>query len=144
MSPDAEAHLRRMLVRHEGLRLKPYADSVGKLTIGVGRNLTDVGLSKEECDYLLDNDIDRAIASLMGFSWFSYMDEVRQAALTDLMFNVGLGKFLGFKKLIAAIEREAWADAARELLDSAYAKQVGSRAVELADMLHTGIWSDGY
>jgi lysozyme len=131
-----------MLVRHEGLRLKPYTDSVGKLTIGVGRNLDDVGISRDEAMALLDADIDKALAALMGFSWFSYMDETRQAALADMVFNVGLSRFLCFSRMIAAIEREDWAGAARELLDSAYAKQVGARAVELADQLHTGVWSD--
>lgn len=131
-----------MITRHEGKRLKPYTDTVGKLTIGVGRNLTDVGISDDEARLLLSNDILRATQSLSVYPWFDRLNGARRAAVTDLMFCVGPGRFAGFKKMIAALELGHWDEAAKELLDSLFAKQVGKRAVELAFMLEKGEWQD--
>lgn len=144
MSPDARAALRAQLRRHEGTgpqrrgRFLPYTDTVGKLTLGYGRNLEDVGLSQTEADFLLDNDIDervRALASL--FPWFVTLDEVRQRALVDMAF-MGILKLLGFKKMLNALERGDYETAATEALDSRWAEQVKGRADTVAHMLRTG------
>jgi lysozyme len=129
-----------LITRHEGKRLKPYTDTVGKLTIGVGRNLSDVGISDDECLLLLQHDIYHAIQSLSVYPWYMRLNDARQAAVIDLMFNVGAARFAGFKKMIAALELGHWDEAARQLLDSVYATQVGKRAVELAFMLEKGEW----
>ena len=136
-STDRDA-LRQQLIRHESDRLKPYVDSVGKITIGVGRNLTDKGISAAESRMLLDADINDAILDLSTFSWFADLDVVRQRALLDLCHNIGLPRLKGFVKMLAAIARQDWETAAHELLDSRYAQQVGKRASTLAHMLRTG------
>jgi lysozyme len=131
--------LRELLVRHEGKRKLPYTDSVGKLTIGIGRNLTDNGLSDDEINYLFMNDVDTAMLALMKiFPDFSGWGETRQNALIDMMFNVGATRFLGFKKMIAAIKELNWAGAAREMRDSVWYHQVHARAEELASMVERG------
>lgn len=131
--------LRQQLIAHEGLRLKPYTDTVGKLTIGCGRNLHDRGITEAEARYLLDNDIDSAIADLLQFPWFSDMDPVRQRVFVDLCFNMGIVRLKLFTKMLDAVSRTDWPNAAAELLNSKYAQQVGQRAQTLATMLITGL-----
>jgi len=136
------ARLVSQLQRHEGLRLKPYLDSVGKLTIGYGRNLDANGISHDEADYLLGNDIERAHADLVrSLPWFSSLDSTRQAAMVNLCFNLGLTRLLGFEHALRAMSLQRYEDAADEFLDSKWARQVGQRAVELAGMIRTGAWA---
>ncbi|RMH50503.1 MAG: lysozyme [Zetaproteobacteria bacterium] len=130
--------LSALLIRHEGMRLKPYRDSVGKLTIGVGRNLDDVGLREEEARFLLENDLRAVIAELQPLPWFAALDPPRKHAIIDMGFNLGLPRLLGFRRMIAAIERGDWPAAADEMLDSRWARQVGRRAEELARTMRTG------
>lgn len=131
--------LRDLLTKHEGLRLKPYKDTVGKLTIGVGRNLEDVGISKEEALFLLENDIARVVAQCrQSFLWFDFLSPERQAAIANMVFNLGLRGFMGFKNMIAAIEKGDFDMAAIEMLDSEWSAQVGKRATELSHMIKDG------
>ena len=130
--------LRVQLTAHEGLRRFPYTDSVGKLTIGVGRNLTDRGITDAEARYLLDNDILTAVGDLQALVWFPALDSVRQRVFIDLAFNLGISRLKGFVKMLDAVSRQDWPTAAAELLDSTYATQVGQRAQTLAAMLVSG------
>lgn len=131
--------LREQLIRDEGVRLRPYRDDVGKLTIGIGRNLDDVGLSLTEAEYLLDNDIVRAAAAVLAhLPWTHSLDEVRRAALTNMAFNMGIGGLLGFKRALKALEEGRWEAAAQEMMDSKWARQVGIRAERLARQVLTG------
>ena len=124
---------------HEGVRNKVYKDHLGIETIGVGRNLVDRGLSDEEVDYLLTNDITIVENELdNGLSWWRDLDEVRQRALADLAFNMGLPRLHGFVKMLDALQRRDYHAAADELLDSKYAKQVGERRNRVAEMIRTG------
>ena len=133
------ARLHDILIRHEGLRLKAYRDTVKKLTIGVGRNLDDVGITREEALFLLDNDIVRVRREVLkSFPWFSHLNAVRQNVVLNMVFNMGLPRFRQFKKTIAAIKAKKWDEAADEMLDSRWARQVGRRARELATMMRTG------
>jgi lysozyme len=130
----------KMLRHHEGVRHKPYKDTVGKLTIGVGRNLDDNGLSDDEIDYLLQNDINRCMSEAMTYDWFKDLNDARRAVVLSLLFNLGKPRYDKFVK-----HHEAMADghmlvASRELLDSRWAKQVGRRANEMAKQLETGEW----
>jgi lysozyme len=139
MTAQERERLRRQLVIHEGLRLKPYRDIGGVLTIGIGRNLEHLGLSEEEAYYLLDNDISRCIRELSGaFSWFSDLDPIRQRVWIDLCFNLGMPRLKGFKKAIAGMEVRDYGTAAAELKDSQWARQVGKRATWLCEALVTG------
>ena len=116
-----------------------YNDSEGIPTIGVGRNLRDRGLSDDEIDYLLSNDIDIVVDELdKVMPWWKDLDEVRQRVLCDLVFNLGMPRFSGFKKSISYMKQQMWDQAADELLDSKWARQVGRRAQTLSEMMRTG------
>lgn len=132
----------KTIIRHEGLRLKPYRDTVGKLTIGVGRNLDDCGISEREALDLLENDLIRCESQLHQQSWYFDLNEVRQGVLIELTFNIGFEKVLKFEKMIAALTEANYSEAAKELLDSAWAKQVGpARANNMAKRLSTGSYT---
>ena len=124
---------------HEGVEKTVYNDSEGIPTIGVGRNLRDRGLSDDEIDYLLSNDIDIVVDELdKVMPWWKDLDEVRQRVLCDLVFNLGMPRFSGFKKSISYMKQQMWDQAAYELLDSKWARQVGRRAQTLSEMMRTG------
>lgn len=134
--------LRQYLIVAEGLRLKPYTDTVGKLTIGIGRNLTDVGISALEAYDLLDHDIDRAIVALVGkFPWFADEDPVRQAALIELAFNMGITSLAGFTNTLAAWKRHDYLGAGQGLRKSKWFRQVqASRSERIIKMVEQGEW----
>lgn len=122
--------------KHEGLRLKPYRCTAGKLTIGYGRNLEDNGITEEEAHFLLMNDLKKSWDECCkAFSWISKMDKIRQGVVVELCFNMGLGRLKGFKKMLAACERGDYETASVEMLDSLWARQVGQRAKTLADIM---------
>ena len=129
------------LTRDEGRKKFPYEDTVGKLTIGVGRNLTDVGLSDAEIDLLLRNDVQKAYSALnSSYPWFQEIDPVRQGVLINMTFNLGFVRFSGFHNFIEAVQEENWDKASVDMLDSLWAKQVGGRALRLAEQIRTGRW----
>lgn len=131
--------LREQLIRHEGVRLKPYRCTAGKLTIGVGRNLDDVGISKEEALYLLDNDIAKAESTLLqALPWVKDLDEQRRNVLINMTFNMGIDGLLGFKNTLSLIQAKRYEEAAKNMLQSKWAMQVGNRAVYLAKVMDTG------
>lgn len=131
--------VRAQLRIDEGVRTKPYRDSVGKLSVGVGRNLDDKGLSMEEIAYLLDNDItDAERDARYLFPTFDKLTEVRKAVLVNLCFNLGRERAAGFKKLRKAIQDEDWSQASVEMLNSLWASQVGPRATRLAKQMEVG------
>lgn len=130
--------LKDQLVQHEGLRLKPYKDTVDKLTIGVGRNLDDVGITEAEAMLLLDNDIKRVVADLdRALPWWRHMSKTRQLVLADMAFNLGLPRLKGFKNALEAMAEGRYDEAAHEMMDSRWARQVGHRAIRLARMMAT-------
>ena len=129
----------RQLRLHEGERLKPYRCTAGKLTIGVGRNLEDRGITAEESAYLLGNDIDRFATELLrALPWVAQLDEVRQRVLLDMAFNLGMAGLLTFKNTLATIKAGDYQKAAAMMLDSKWAGQVGQRAERLSRMMYTG------
>jgi lysozyme len=132
--------LERQLIAHEALKLKPYVDTKGKLTIGVGHNLTDRGLTRDQCLMIFRDDVKVAISELIAtFPWFETLDETRQAVLVDMNFNMGLPTLKGFRKMLWSLQKGRYADAAVHMLDSDWADQVGNRALTLAAMMETGI-----
>lgn len=129
----------RELTRDEGLRLKPYRCTAGKLTIGVGRNLDDVGISQGEAEILLRNDIDRACADLdRSLPWWRGLDPVRQRVLCNMAFNMGIGGLLTFKSTLTLIQMGKYLDASQRMVASKWAGQVGPRAERLALMMRDG------
>ena len=131
--------LKGLIIKHEGLRLKPYRCSAGKLTIGVGRNLDDVGITREEAEILLNGDIERSAHDAMTIfpRFFTYSDN-RQNAIIDMLFNLGKSRFMKFKKMIKAIYLCDWEEASLQAKDSRWYKQVGVRAGEDVVMLREG------
>lgn len=128
-----------MIKKHEGFKSKPYKDTVGKLTIGYGRNLDDVGISEVEAGYLMVSDISRVMTELSNnLSFWKALDLTRQDVLIDMCYNIGFNKLLEFKKMIAALEAGDYTKASAEMLNSKWAAQVGSRATELAQMMFDG------
>jgi lysozyme len=136
MNMDA---LRASLLLHEGLRLKPYTDTVGKLSIGIGRNLDDVGISEKEAYAMLEADIAKCVQELHRAipNWQKH-NSARQNVLVELVFNLGMPRLQGFKKFLAALDAQNYPLAAAELMNSKWATQVGKRAETLAEQMRNG------
>lgn len=132
-----------LIERHEGRRLKPYLCPSGKLTIGVGRNLTDKGISDIEATMLRNNDINDAfldITSIFNLTPTN-INDARLSALISMHIQLGPGGFRSFNKMIKAIKEEDWSTAAKEALDSVWHTQTPARAEEIGEMLRSGEWS---
>ena len=130
-----------MLKRHEGVESHVYRCSAGFETIGAGRNISKsgLGLSDDEVDYLLENDIVRVIKELSSeYPWFKDLDDVRKDAIIDISFNLGATRLRGFKRALAAMEVADYKLAAKEFLDSKWSRDVKGRSHELASMIETG------
>jgi len=131
--------LRKMLERHEGVRLKAYKDTVGKTTIGVGRNLDDRGITRAEAFWLLDNDIARVLVELdEALPWWRTLNEARMVALADMCFQLGLAGLLEFQVTLKALQFGDYQGAAWAVMQSLYAKQTPNRAREIAEVLRSG------
>jgi lysozyme len=139
MTPEGKQKLKGLLIQHERYVQFPYTDTTGHLTVGIGRNLDDRGVSTTEAFYLLDDDILYFTSKLNHFlDCFSHLSENRQIALIDMCFNMGVQNFLNFKEMIAALELHHYDVAADEMINSKWAKQVGERATTLANIMRTG------
>lgn len=133
--------LEDQLIDHEGLELKPYRCTAEKLTIGVGRNIEDRGITEDEARYLLKNDIKIVEDELLEKKpVVAGLDSVRQRVLVDMGFNLGIPTLLKFQNMWSAIEEEDFERAADEAMDSRWAKQVGRRAERLCQAMATGEW----
>ena len=131
--------LKNDLKADEGLKLKPYTCTANKLTIGIGRNLDDVGITEEEAMILLENDIRRAYGDLdRNLSWWRKLPEPAGRALCNMCFNLGITRLLKFKKMLSALENGDYEVAANESLNSRWAKQVGARATRIANLMSGG------
>lgn len=129
------------LKRHEGVKLKPYKCSAGKLTIGVGKNIEDNGITLEEAEYLLQNDIAEARSQLLNsFPWMGDFNDARISAMINFTFNVGIGTVKKFEKALTAMQEGNFELAADEMLNSRWSEQVGARSKEITDQIRTGKW----
>lgn len=157
-------HLLKQLIKSEGLRLEVYQDTLGIDTIGVGRNLQDRGITKEELDaldipnidavyqhgiteadamFLLENDVQIVEEELLkAHPCIAELDAVRQLVLVDMAFNMGVPRLCGFKKMWAGVHEGDFKTASREMLDSRWAIQVKTRSHKLAHMMHHGETKD--
>lgn len=123
----------------EGLELKAYQCTAGKTTIGLGRNLDDYGITKEEAYYLAKNNINELEDELdRAIPWWRQLDDARQRALINLSYNVGTTTLLKFKKTLQYLEDGSYEEAAKEVLDSRWADQVGRRAIFISNVFLTG------
>ena len=140
-------NLVEILTVNEGLRLTPYRCTAGKLTIGYGHTGPSVEESlkwtQEQADHVLLNDARNAAADLdWHLPWWRRLSDTRQEALADMAFNLGIKRLQGFQKMLEALRRGQWADAAKECLDSRYARQVGNRAKRNAFVFEHGRWPE--
>ena len=128
-----------LIIYHEGLELKPYRCTAGHLTIGIGRNLDDRGITEDEARFLCQNDVDIVEQELTRkFSFIVGLDDVRIRVLLDMAFNLGVPRLSAFSNMWAALEEGDYKQAAVEMLDSRWARQVGRRATNLSQMMETG------
>lgn len=152
-----EICIQRLMV-NEGCRLRAYRCPAGKLTIGIGRNLDDNPLTKEELEYvghdcrkqfisndqaayLCRNDLKRVRKQLDdNLSWWQDLSPDRQFVMIDLCFNMGINTLLTFKRTLSSIAGGYYIRAGEQLLQSKYAKQVGKRAERNAECLQTGVY----
>jgi len=137
---DREA-FERHLIWAEGFRNKVYTCPAGKLTIGVGRNLEDRGISDDEVLYLLRNDIAAAERDAKTLSYYDQLDEVRQLVVCDMVFNLGLTRWLRFTEANKALSAHDYERAADEMVDSKWYTQTGRRAKRLVEAMRTGKWT---
>ena len=122
----------------EGKRNRPYMDTTGHITIGIGRNLTDRGLSDDEIEYLFTNDKTMAQSAARSLCpSFDDLSDVRKYVLCDLAFNLGQNKLQQFTRFLQAVHEQRWTDAAMELLDSVAYKQETKRFTMLANAMET-------
>ncbi|KOE25735.1 glycoside hydrolase family protein [Burkholderia multivorans] len=130
--------LKAELTLDEGRRSRIYVDTVGKVSGGIGRNLTDKGFRDNEIDLMYQNDIAETEAWLdRNLPWWRSLDPVRQRVMMNMAFNMQ-GKLLTFVNTLAAVKRGDYASAADGMLASKWASQVGDRAKRLADMMRSG------
>jgi len=121
-------------------RLMPYSDSLGVLTIGYGRAIGRIGISFGEAETLLRHDIDRSERDLdFAAAWWRSLDDVRQRALVEMIFQLGLGTFLDFHHTRDALQHQRFGLAADAMLDSEWADQTPARVQRLAAMVRTGL-----
>ena len=140
MMKDNIDKLLDQLKRHEGVEKMPYVDTVGKMTIGVGRNLSDNGLRDNEIEFLLMNDIAAVIEEAKTYDWYDGLSGERKSVIVNMIFNLGKPRFDLFQKFQQALSDGDYQKASDEMLDSKWAKQVGQRAVELSMQMQKGQW----
>ena len=143
-----------LIADHEGLILKVYDDATGKEigagdvlighpTIGVGRNIAKdgLGISQEEAEFMLENDIERVKEEIKNFP-IENLNEVRTAIIIDMAFNMGISRFnpTRWPNFFRAIANEDYDNAKKEMLDSNWARQTKRRSVRLSEMMQTGGW----
>lgn len=151
LSPEESIIVEHMLIDDEGLKQFPYFDCCGKqfrrctckeqgkLTLGVGRNIEDVGISENEATGLLSNDVKRVTAIIeRNFPWFAKINVARRVVIVAMVFNMGLETFKTFTKMINRIESGDFYSASKEMLNSEWSAQVKSRAVRLSKIFEKG------
>ena len=139
MTGEIDTYLIDQIKHHEGFMSKPYKCPAGKLTIGYGRNIEDMGITMTEAEYLLVNDLTRSQTELSNsLPWYKTLSHRRKQAMLNLHFNMGTGTLSKFQKFLKAMSESDYSTAKAELLNSKYAQQVGKRAQEVAEQIVNG------
>ena len=140
MTPDAKDTLVAEVKLAEGFRANAYQDTAGVWTVGYGTNLQALVISESQAETWCIQKLDESTSEAgMAFAWFAGLSDGRQRAVVEMIYNLGLPRFQGFRKLISAMSRGDYAQAAVEALDSDWASQVGLvRATRIADLLQHG------
>lgn len=136
MKEELYTELSNHIKEYEGFSRLVYECTSGYATIGYGRNVEQMGISKEEADVMLNNDIAQCLKELRGImNRFDELPDKAQLVLVDMCYNLGLSKLLNFENMLDAIDAGNWDKASQELLDSKYAKQVKRRATRNYELL---------
>lgn len=135
------SRLSKQLQIEEGVRLRLYRDPAGKLSIGMGHNIEDLGISATIADLLAQEDITNTLTWLGKYAWFETLDEVRQAVVADMCYNLGPDGLLHFPTMLHAIQSKLYAAAADAMVASKWYTEVGTRAVRLVAMMRSGEWA---
>lgn len=130
--------LEKWIKKHAGLNLKPYKDNLNKTIIGYGRNIEDNGISRDEADYLFENDLNRCIKELENFSWYVDNSKNIQYALINICFSLGITNLLEFKDMIDCLIKKDYTSASLCVLQSKWAMQVEKRAKDIAVIMREG------
>jgi len=125
--------------KDEGFRGKPYKCTAGKTTIGYGRNLDDNPLTEEEAEYLLNNDLNKVVKEVINLDYYARLNPTRRSVIINMLFNLGMPRFKKFIKMQEALNIQDYEEAAIQMLDSKWARQVGSRAERLAKKMKSGL-----
>ena len=151
-------NLIEQLKKHEGFRSNYYYCTANKKTIGYGRNVDNNPFSakekkllgrcdfdmepmtKEEAELLLVNDVNEIKALIKDHLPWHELCPARQAVFINMAFNLGISGLFKFKKMIGAVSKQCYREAAIEMLESRWADQVGSRSDDLAQQMATGAW----
>lgn len=131
--------LEEQLIKDEGFSSKPYKCTAGKLTIGYGRNIEDVGISRNEALFLLQEDIKKVKTALYAkLPFFKNLNDGRQNALINMGFNLGVNGLMKFKNTLRLMSEGKYEEASKEVLLSEWASQVGKRANRISDQIKNG------
>jgi lysozyme len=123
----------------EGYRARAYQDSVGVWTIGYGTNLQDLEIDRETAERWCLDKLEIAEAECQSaFVWFEHLTPRRQRVLVEMTYNLGMTRLRGFHQTLAAIRAGDYDRAASQMLQSLWARQVGKRAIRLANMMREG------
>ena len=138
--------LEKLLAEDEGKRLDMYQDTKKILTIGIGHNLEEKGISDAVCSLMFQEDIDDARKDAEKFSWYSRLNSARRAVILNMIFNMGLTRFSGFKKTIEYIDQGLYLSASKEMKNSKWYREdvANSRSDRLAEMMRTGTWPENF
>ncbi len=137
---EMTARLSKQLQIEEGVRLHLYNDTKGILTIGVGHNIQANGISPAVAELMLAEDIQANVAFLSRYGWFTGLSDVRKAAIIDMSF-MGIERLLHFVLMIGFLMHASWENAAKEVTDSQWYKDVGpTRGMRVATMIETDQW----
>lgn len=136
--------LEASILAHEGKSSYAYRDTMGYLTIGIGKNIdrrSRVGLEYDEMLLLLRDDIEDCKDQLNAYDFYSSQNAVRKDVLIELCYNMGIPVLLKFKKMIKALSVKDYSEASYQLLDSKWAAQVGRRRSSvLAERILSGTY----
>lgn len=143
MNEGDRLRLRHRLKLKEAFSAQPYRDSRGFLTIGYGRLIDPEkggSISKSEAEVMLTNDLHNAERDAESLSMYQDLSPARQAVLIEMCFNLGLPGVREFKRMLSALIQQEYGHAASEMIESDWARQVGTRATELSKQMQTGQW----
>ncbi len=143
MTPEDQANLLAQLRVDEGCKLYAYADTLGFLTIGYGRLIDRKKggqISQAEAEFLLGNDINRTEQELSQYAWFSAQDSVRQAAITNMAFNLGVAGLLHFPHFLGYMQVKDYSNAIKQIANTPWHQEAGVRADRIIKLIETGAW----